>query len=91
MDIARIERDIPPPASEPTVRVDSVNPFGEEHPLGLVALGILTLGLEHKHVTRQKADQEIGPVFPHHAFVDVEHLEAEVVVLYPGGHLGSVV
>ena len=90
-DVGGRFRYIPGPAAEPAVRVDGLDPFGEEPVLGQVLVAVLALGLEHQHVTRCEPDEEIGAVFPHHAAMDVEHLEAEMVVLHPGGHLGGAV
>ena len=91
MDVAGSLRDVPNPPSESTVLIDGLNPFGEEHALSPVAVSVLTLGLQHQDVARRQTDEEVGTVFSHHTTMDVEHLEAEMVVLHPGGHLGGVV
>ena len=46
MDVAGGCRDIPNPASEPTMLNDGRDPFGEEHALGPVAVSALTLDLQ---------------------------------------------
>jgi len=91
VNVAGTQRDIVRPAPESAMRVDSLNPFGKERAFGTVAVGVLTLGLQHQYVTRRQPDQEVRSLFPDHAPVDVEHLEAEMVVLHPGGHLGGMV
>ena len=50
VDVAWSRRDIPSPASEPSMLIDGLDPLGEEYALGPVAVGVLTLGLQHEHV-----------------------------------------
>ena len=38
---------------------------------------------QYQHVTRPAPDEKIGAVLPHHAAMDVEHFEAEVIVFSP--------
>lgn len=91
VDVAGTRRDIVGPASESAMGVDGLDPFRQELALGSVAVGVLALGLQHQHVTRRKTDQEVGTVFPHYAPVDIEDLEAEMVILRPGINLRGVV
>ena len=41
-------------------------------------------GLQDEHLAVGQPDQEVGPVLPHHAAIDVEDLKPQVVVLDPG-------
>ena len=84
-------RHIPHPAAKAAMCVDSVHPFVEEPALGSVLFAVPSLGFQYQHVTRLEPDEEVRTILPHHAAMDVEHLEAEVIVFRPGGHLRGVV
>ena len=82
VDFAGIHRDIPSPASESAMRVDGLDPFGEEPALGPVAVAVSALGFEHQHVARREPDEEVIRRFPS----AVE--DAEVDVAPRGGRAG---
>ena len=81
VDFAGIQGDIPTPASESAMRVDGLGPFGEVLALGPILVAVPALRFQHQHVARLEPDEEVGTVLPHHAPMDVEHLEAQVVIM----------
>ncbi len=64
---------------------DRLSVTAADTPLGATAACkvILALDLQDEHLAVGEADDEVGPEFPHHAVVDVQDLEAQVVVLRP--------
>ena len=77
--------------SEATVLVDGLCPLLQASALGLGLLVRLPFGLQDQHVARLQSDDEVRAVLPHNTPVDVEHLEAQVVVLDPGVYQRVVV
>ena len=73
------------------MRIDRLYPLFEGLPLGLVLPRVLPLDFQHKYCAVGQPDKEVGPVLVHDTFVDVEDLEAPVVVLHSGGDMGIVV
>ncbi len=63
--------------------IDGFDPFIEKPAFGLVLLAVLTFGFQYQHVTGCESDEKVGPILPHHAVIDVEYLEPEVIVLHP--------
>ncbi len=64
--------------------VDVVHPLVKEAALGLVLLAVATFGLQDQIVAGFQTDDEVRAVFPNDTAIDIQHLEAEVIVLYPG-------
>ena len=81
----------PGPATEAAMRVDGVDPFFEKPAFGSVLIAVAALYFQNQHVTRTEPDEKVGPVLPHHAAIDVEHLEAQVIVFHPGRYCGVVI
>ena len=50
VDVARVQGDIPTPASESAVGVDGLDPFVEVLPLGSVLVAVPALRFQHQHV-----------------------------------------
>ena len=66
------------------VLVDGLNPLFQSAVLGITLLVRLPLGFQNQHVPGFQANDEVRALLPHHAPIDVEHLEAQMVVLDPG-------
>ena len=81
----------PGPATEAAMRVDGVDPFFEEPAFGSVLIAVAAFYFQNQHVTRPEPDEKVGPVLPHHSAIDVEHLEAQVVVFHPCRHRGVAI
>ena len=66
-------------------------PLLEIRAFGAVAVAVPALHFQDQHVSGREPDQEVGAVLADHAAVHVEHLEAEMIVLHPGGDRRVVV
>ena len=64
--------------------IDGMGPLLQGTALGLGLLVRLPFGLQDQHVARLQSDDEVRAILSHNTPVDVEHLEAQVVVLNPG-------
>lgn len=82
---------VPGPAPEAAVLVDRLHPLGQVAPLGAVLGRVLPLHLKHELRALAELDQEVGPAPVDAPLPDVDHLEAQVVVLGPGDHVVVVV
>ena len=91
MNVAGGSRHGPGPAPKAATRVDGVDPFVEEPAFRLVLIPVAALGFQYQHVTGTEPDEKIRPILPHHAAMDVEHLEAKVVVFHPGRYRGVMI
>ena len=71
--------------------VDRPRPFIKKSAFGPVLIAVPALGFQHEYVPGLEPDEEVGPILAHHAAMDIEHLEAEMIVLDPGIDQGIVV
>ncbi len=83
LDVARVHRHVPGPAAKAAVFIDRPRPFIKKSAFGPVLFAVPALGFQHEHVPGLEPDQEVGPILAHHAAMDIEHLETEVIVLDP--------
>lgn len=88
---SRLLRHGPAPGAEATVRVHGSYPFIQIPALDLILFGILAFCFQNQHVSVDQANQEVRAVFLDHAVIDVQHFEAQVIVLHPGGYLLAIV
>ena len=51
VDVTGTLRDVAGPASESAMLINCLDPFVKEQPLGLVAVGVLPLGLQYQDFT----------------------------------------
>ena len=91
LDIAGVLRHVPGPAPKAAVFVDRPRPFIKKSAFGPVLIAVPALGFQHEYVPGLEPDEEVGPILAHHAAMDIEHLEAEMIVLHPGIDQGVVV
>jgi len=89
--LARVLRYRPAPTSKASMHIDSSAPLVKVAPFHLVLLSVPPLGLQNEHVAIYQTNQEIRPVLAHHAPIDIEYLETQVVVLNPCGYGVAVV
>lgn len=64
--------------------VDGLHPLPQKVPFGTVLLRIPALSLQHEVRAALQPDEKSRAVFADHAAIDIQHLEAEVLILYPG-------
>lgn len=66
--------------------IDGLNPLGQRRMFRFRLVRLLAFDFENQRRSRCQPNQKIGAVFSHDAAVDVQNLEAEVIVLDPSFH-----
>ena len=62
--------------------VYGLDPFIQKRTLGFVLVGVLAFRFKNQIASGLYPDDKIWPVFVHDAFINIEHFETEMIVLY---------
>jgi len=76
----------PAPPAKAAMRIYRLHPFVEIAVFNAILLVLFAFGLQDEHLTIDQPHEKVGAIFAHHALIKIGNLEANMVILDPGGN-----